>query len=138
MRFLGLTVVLLLVLAGHGRAGQPSLTPVEARAAVAAGTHVLVDLRSGPEIARTGLPGGARHIAWWRLGGRESFLADVLAAVGHDRHRPLALICAGGVRSARARDLLLANGFTDVTDIPEGVGGSAAGPGWKARGLPLE
>jgi hypothetical protein len=31
-----------------------------------------------------------------------------------------------------------AAGFTRILDVPEGMVGSAAGPGWIARGLPVE
>jgi len=50
----------------------------------------------------------------------------------------VALICAAGVRSSVARVLLEAEGFEHVLDIGEGMLGSGNGPGWLARGLPVE
>jgi len=41
------------------------------------------------------------------------------------------------VRSARVSNQLIAAGFTYIIDVPEGMLGSAAGPGWLERGLPL-
>ena len=54
---------------------------------------------------------------------REGFVADVLAALANDADRPIALICARGHRSAYARQLLLASGFSRVHDISEGMVG---------------
>ena len=51
---------------------------------------------------------------------------------------PIALICAGGVRSRHAARLLHQRGYTQVTDIREGMFGSRSGPGWLRRGLPTE
>lgn len=44
--------------------------------------------------------------------------------------KPVLCICAGGVRSERAAQFLDASGFTDVTNMLEGM------KGWVARGLP--
>ena len=48
----------------------------------------------------------------------------------------MALICAGGVRSARLANRLDAAGLGPILDVPEGMEGSAAGPGWIKSGLP--
>ena len=50
---------------------------------------------------------------------------------------PVALICARGVRSARLSQRLAEAGFTNIIDVPEGMLGSGAGPGWLKRGLPV-
>jgi rhodanese-related sulfurtransferase len=111
----------------------PALSAPEAAARVAAGTLLLVDIRRPDEWAATGSAEGAA-----RLDMREPGFIDALAAAaGGDRGRPIALICAAGVRSARMAARLRAAGFTQVFDVPEGMRGSAAGPGWLARGLPL-
>ncbi|MEC9347743.1 MAG: rhodanese-like domain-containing protein [Pseudomonadota bacterium] len=133
-----LLILALLFAAPAVRAADAVMSAPEARAAVTDGTRVLIDLRTLPEQATTGVPQGALRIGWWRPGDPKGFVDDVLAAVAGDRSRPVALICAGGSRSSAARTLLLANGFTDVADVSEGVSGSAAGPGWRARGLPME
>lgn len=46
--------------------------------------------------------------------------------------------CATGVRSAFARRMLEAAGFTDVDDVAAGVAGRGEVPGWLAAGLPIE
>ncbi|MEO0931960.1 MAG: rhodanese-like domain-containing protein, partial [Pseudomonadota bacterium] len=46
-------------------------------------------------------------------------------------------ICARGVRSARMTNRLTQAGLTQIIDIPEGMLGSFAGPGWVKRDLPI-
>jgi rhodanese-related sulfurtransferase len=99
-----------------------------------AGEIVLVDIRRPDEWERTGRPAGS-----FALDMRRDDFEDALAEiVGGDRSAPIALICARGVRSARMANRLIAAGFENVEDVPEGMLGSSAGPGWLSRGLPLE
>ena len=116
--------------AAAGSAG--TLTPPEALAAARAGDVVLIDVRRPDEWAATGLPEAAVPIDMRR----GDFATALRAAAGHPP-RPVALICARGVRSRRASGALAEAGLTRVIDVPEGMLGSAAGPGWLARGLPV-
>ena len=69
---------------------------------------------------------------------RDDFI-DVLAELTQgDRTAPVALICARGVRSRRMSARLTEAGFTRIIDVPEGMLGSGAGPGWLKAGLPIE
>lgn len=109
------------------------LTAPEAHAKAVAGEITLVDIRRPDEWARTGSGEGAHRIDL-----RDDDFADrVRAAAGGDTDAPIALICARGVRSARVSNQLIAAGFTNIIDVPEGMLGSAAGPGWLERGLPI-
>jgi rhodanese-related sulfurtransferase len=116
------------------------LTPEEARDLAARGELTIIDIRLPVEWQRTGLPQGALAISLQDQSQqpRDDFAADVLAALANDATRPIALICARGHRSAYARQLLLANGFSQVHDISEGMVGGEHGPGWLARALPTE
>jgi rhodanese-related sulfurtransferase len=116
------------------------LTPDEARALAARGELTIIDIRLPLEWERTGLPQGALAISLQdeTQQPREEFVTDVLAALANDTARPIALICARGHRSASARQLLLAGGFSRVHDISEGMIGGEYGPGWLARALPTE
>jgi len=97
------------------------------------GAVVLVDIRRPDEWQATGSAQGAH-----RLDLRDPDFVDALSAlVSADRTRPIALICAKGVRSARLANQLTAAGFVNVSNVSEGKLGSSAGPGWIARGLPL-
>lgn len=48
-----------------------------------------------------------------------------------DKNKPILCICAGGVRSERASQFLVSEGFQDVTNMAEGM------KGWMSRGLPV-
>ncbi len=128
-----------LVASGPARA-QEVLDAPAALARAEAGELVIIDVRTVAEWAETGLPLGAARVSLYPEWGvpNTRFVADVLAAVGGDKTTPVAAICASGVRSSLARDLLVKSGFTEVFSISEGMLGSSYGPGWLARGLPLE
>jgi rhodanese-related sulfurtransferase len=135
-RFFLIVAALVLVAVG---ARAEVLTAAEAKALAGRGELTIVDVRLPVEWAETGLPAGAEGVSLQNSLTREvrgDFVADVLRAVGGDRGRPIALICARGNRSAFAQQLLAAAGFTAVADISEGMVGGANGPGWLARGLP--
>jgi rhodanese-related sulfurtransferase len=116
------------------------LTPDEARLMAERGELTIIDIRLPVEWERTGIPQGAMAISLQdqTLQPRADFVTDVLAALGNDPARRIALICASGHRSAFAQQLLVGSGFTDVHDISEGVVGGEYGPGWLARALPTE
>lgn len=109
------------------------LSAPEAHTKAVAGEITLIDIRRPDEWERTGSGEGAHRIDL-RV---ENFAALVQEAAGGDLNAPVALICARGVRSARTSNQLLAAGFTNIIDVPEGMLGSAAGPGWLERGLPV-
>lgn len=109
------------------------LTAPAAQAAVEAGEILLVDIRRPDEWARTGIAQGAVPIDMRR----PDFVDALLVQTDGRRDLPVALICARGVRSARMSAQLAAAGFTQILDVPEGMSGSGAGPGWVKRGLPL-
>jgi rhodanese-related sulfurtransferase len=98
-----------------------------------AGEITLVDIRQPQEWSETGSPEGGNRLDLQS----DDFLDRLSALVDGDRSRPIALICASGGRSARTARALTEAGFTNVLDVSEGMLGSAAGPGWLARGLPV-
>ena len=109
------------------------LTAPEAMAAAVSGDITLVDIRRPDEWARTGVGEGAVPIDMRA----DDFIDTLLAKTGGRRDVPVALICARGVRSARMSARLTEAGFTQIIDVPEGMLGSGAGPGWLKRGLPV-
>lgn len=64
---------------------------------------------------------GVKLIPLGELGERHSEL---------DASKPVLCICAGGVRSERAAKFLTSQGYTNVTNMAEGMNG------WQTRGLP--
>ncbi len=113
--------------------GEGDLTVREAYNAAAAGDIVLIDIRRPDEWARTGVGKGAVPLDM-----RDAdFLDRVHALLDGDRSRPVAVICAAGVRSHRMSGRMADAGFSAVIDVPEGMEGSSAGSGWVAAGLPV-
>lgn len=113
--------------------GQGDLTAPQAQAAAAAGEILLIDIRRPEEWAQTGVPDGATPLDM-----RSALFEDRLLALTDGRRDvPVALICARGVRSAALSARLTKAGFTRVINVPEGMLGSGAGPGWIAQGLPV-
>ena len=109
------------------------LSPPEALAAVRDGKLVLVDVRRPDEWAQTGIAEGAVPIDMRR----PDFIAAVEDAASLQPGVPIAFICARGVRSRRVTRMMETAGLNNIVDIPEGMLGSFAGPGWLDRGLPV-
>ncbi|WP_171174687.1 rhodanese-like domain-containing protein [Ruegeria sp. HKCCD8929] len=109
------------------------LSVSNAHRSAVAGEVVLIDIRTPREWRASGIGEGAHPIDMRRA----DFVQALTAVVGPDRSQPIALICARGVRSARLSLHLTEAGFTNIIDVPEGMLGSRAGPGWVRVGLPL-
>lgn len=112
--------------------GQLEVTQAHQKAV--AGDVLLVDIRTPREWKATGVGQGAQPLDMRR----EDFIPALVQMTEGDLSAPVALICARGVRSARLSNQLTAAGFTNIMDVPEGMLGSAAGPGWVRAGLPVE
>ena len=108
----------------------------QARHLAMAGEVVVVDVRSPQEWDHTGVPADAEMVTIHQPDGLAGFVAAIEEALGADRSRPIALICARGNRSTRASLALAEAGFTQIYNIREGMLGNGDGPGWLARELP--
>ncbi|MEM9852574.1 MAG: rhodanese-like domain-containing protein [Pseudomonadota bacterium] len=115
-------------------AAAQQIDALTAHARAAAGEILLIDVRRPDEWAATGSGEGAARLDMRR----DDFIAALVRLAEGDRTRSIAIICARGVRSARMTNRLTQAGFTRIIDVPEGMLGSAAGPGWIKRGLPLD
>jgi rhodanese-related sulfurtransferase len=109
------------------------LTATEAFAKAATGKITLIDIRTPEEWAETGTGAGAQRLDMRR----DDFVSALDKLLGGDRSKAVALICARGVRSSRLSRALRESGYTNIIDVPEGMLGSYAGPGWLERGLPI-
>ena len=105
----------------------------EAHRLAGLGLITLLDIRRPDEWAATGVGKGAHPLDMRR----DDFLDELTRLTGGARDAPVALICARGVRSARLANRLKAAGYSHIIDVPEGMLGSGAGPGWLAAGLPV-
>ena len=115
------------------RNGTETLTPPQAHDRAQAGTLLLVDIRRPDEWALTGVGQGAHPLDMRR----DDFTAALSNLLQGNPDRPVALICARGVRSRFMVRKMQQAGFHRVLDVPEGMLGSGAGPGWIKRGLPV-
>jgi len=113
--------------------GEGALSASQAHEQAIAGQITLVDIRRPDEWARTGVPEGGIALDMRSA----DFTEVLLRAVQGDKGAPIALICARGVRSYGMSVRLKQAGFTQILDVPEGMLGSGAGPGWVKRGLPV-
>jgi sulfur-carrier protein adenylyltransferase/sulfurtransferase len=105
------------------RGAVVELAVEDAAAASQSGARTLIDIREDDERA-SGSPEGA-------LGIPRSFLELRLGDRGIAPEQPLALLCAGGLRSLLAAQALQQLGYRDVASV---AGGFDA---WKAAGLPV-
>jgi rhodanese-related sulfurtransferase len=121
--------------AAPGWAGH-DISATETFAAATEGRIAVIDIRTPDEWRQTGVVPGAGRTDFYR--GPEALLKSVLEMVGGDRNAPIALICRTGNRTTQAQKFLQAQGFTQVHNVKEGMAGSAAGPGWLKRNLPVE
>ena len=103
-----------------------------AHAAAIDGTITLIDIRRPDEWAATGVGEGAIPLDM-----RDLHFSNKLIALVVSPDKPIALICARGVRSRHLAAQLSEAGFTNIIDVPEGMLGSGAGPGWLRAGLPV-
>ncbi|WP_338550005.1 rhodanese-like domain-containing protein [Roseovarius phycicola] len=113
-------------------AGQ-ALSVSEAHKSATGGQIFLIDIRRPDEWQKTGVGEGAHPIDMRR----KDFVSALDQVTGGDKAAPVALICARGVRSARMSNMLTEAGYTNIIDVPEGMLGSSAGPGWLQTGLPV-
>ena len=117
---------------------EPDLGAPEAAARAQSGKLTLIDIRTPPEWKETGVARGAKLINMQHPQGAPGFTNALLEKLGGDKNAPIALICRTGNRTTQVQRYLQSQGFTQVYNIKEGMAGSAAGPGWLKRGLPVE
>lgn len=117
---------------------EPDISAPDALAAMQAGKLTLVDIRTPQEWRQTGVARGAHRVDMLHPGGAEGFTRQLLGEVNGDRNAPIGLICRTGNRTTQVQRYLQKVGFTQVLNVKEGMAGSAAGPGWIKRGLPVE
>lgn len=74
---------------------------------------LLLDVRTDAEFREQSLP-NSLLIPHDQVGKR---IAEIVEAVGGDKHKPIVVFCKRGGRAATAKQVLLANGFTEVTNL---------------------
>jgi rhodanese-related sulfurtransferase len=94
----------------------PRISPAEAQEKIAGGNVLVVDVRDGPELEKTGKVSGAVHVPRGML----EFRADPESPY-HDRNfakdKTVILYCASGGRSALGGQALKELGYADVYNL---------------------
>jgi rhodanese-related sulfurtransferase len=103
--------------------GVANLTPTEAVLLMNRSNAVVVDVREATEYAQ-GHIADAKHIPLAQLGER-------LKELTRYKDKPVLLHCQGGVRSAKACDLLAKHGFTKLYNLQGGINA------WQQAKLPV-
>lgn len=105
----------------------------EAYNALSQGQLLLVDVRTPMEWSRTGIAQGAHTISTQN----PAFMQELEELTKGDRNAPLGLICATGNRSGMVQRYLKDYGYTNVTNVVDGMMGNYAAPGWIRNNLPV-
>ena len=136
--FAGIATALLLTMTGCARDSGPTLSAPDAYARAQSGELTLIDIRHPDEWLQSGVAKGALRIDMASKQGEAGFVQQVDRRLKGNKHTPIGLLSLSGNRAANAQSILYKAGFTEVYNIREGMMGNSAGPGWIARGLPLE
>ena len=135
---IALSVGLFVSLNAHSADPGPNMSAPEAYELIQAGKMTLIDIRRPEEWRQTGVAKDAKRINMEHPDGLIAFLRQIAIEVKGDANAAIGLICRTGNRTTQIQKVMQEVGFTNVYNIKEGMIGSAAGPGWKTRGLPVE
>ncbi|MGQ7793188.1 rhodanese-like domain-containing protein [Faunimonas sp. B44] len=97
-------------------AAVPRITPAEARAMIARGDALVVDVRDAPEVEKTGKVAGAVHVSRGML----EFRADPETPYhdkAFDKQKAIIVYCASGGRSALSGKALKDLGYDKVYNL---------------------
>ena len=131
-------MMLVVLMAGmNGAMAQQIIAPEQALDMARDGQVTIIDIRRPDEWRKTGIPTGAERATVRFSQGAAVFLRRIAKLTNGDKTKPIALICAAGVRSKHASRLLRNRGYSQVMDISEGMLGNAKGIGWLGRDLPV-
>ncbi len=122
-------------------ANAESITPLAPAAAHARAldqTLLIIDVRQPGEWAETGMPANAAGATLQPGGDNQEFLAQIQTITRGNKNAPIGLICARGVRSDRAAQMLAAAGYTSIFDIQGGMLGNSRQSGWLDQNLPTK
>ncbi len=96
--------------------GVPRITPEEAKAMMASGNTLVVDVRETFELVRSGKVAGAVHVPCGAL----EFRADSATPYyddNFDKNKTIILYCAVGERSSLCGSMLKEMGYTKVYNL---------------------
>jgi rhodanese-related sulfurtransferase len=131
------TVLQLLLFCTNSYSDDNEISVVEVNALSNKGEVLLIDIRAENEWKQTGVAPQAIMLSMHQSGGVPAFENALTALLNGNKDKPIALICAGGVRSAKLQRYLQQKGFTQVLDVVEGMQGGLFTDGWIDHQLPV-
>lgn len=129
---------LLLMVSQEGHADGQKISVVDAFKLAANDEIVLVDVRSEAEWIETGVAPKAVTLTVHQEGGLAQFSQKLQALIDQNPDKPIALICAGGVRTHHTQAYLEKQGITNVLDVTEGMVGGFFSKGWIDHNYPVK
>ena len=120
---LGSGLMLLWPMLKRGATGIANLSPAEAVLLMNRSNAIVVDVREATEYAQGHIT-DARHIPLVELEAR-------LKEISRYKEKPILVHCQGGVRSAKACDLLRKHGFSKLYNLQGGLNA------WQQAKLPV-
>ncbi len=136
--YYSLSLLLFSILLSQQSLAGDKLTVQDAHRLSSQGEILLIDIRSVQEWEQTGIAPQAVTISMHQKGGLYQLEKQLIKLLNGDKSRPIALICAGGVRSEKVQRYLKKQGFSQVSDVPEGMIGGWFTEGWIEQGLPIK
>ncbi|MBU2533286.1 MAG: rhodanese-like domain-containing protein [Alphaproteobacteria bacterium] len=123
-----------LAVPGAAAAAEADISDIDAFERQQADEMIIVDIRTPPEWAETGVATGAVTIDMQD----PEFIPKLVALRTENQDKGIALICASSNRSGQAQRLLSQSGFDRLYSVFGGMTGNGQVAGWIADGLPTE
>ncbi|MEM8648948.1 MAG: rhodanese-like domain-containing protein [Pseudomonadota bacterium] len=123
-----LKAVLDAFLSGRGSATIPVITVTDALERTKTGDVLLIDVREPDEWRATGSPRGSLRVALQS----PDFVNQIRKHSNHRKELPIALCCRSGLRGKKAAELLVQDGFDNVSNVEGGM------MKWVSEDLPVD
>ncbi len=113
---------------GRGSATIPVITVTDALERTKTGDVLLIDVREPDEWRATGSPRGSLRVALQS----PDFVNQIREYSNHRKELPIALCCRSGLRGKKAAELLVQDGFDNVSNVEGGM------MKWVSEDLPVD
>lgn len=100
---------------------------------------LIIDVRNKEEWSETGVIPGAKLIQMLTTTRtiRNGYIEEIINTLGDKKDINAAIICHSGGRSSATVTMLEGKGYTNISNISEGMVGDGKTTGWISRGLPI-
>ena len=100
---------------------------------------IIIDVRNKEEWSETGVIPDAKLIQMLSTARtiRKGYIEEIINTLGANKDIKAAIICHSGGRSSATVSMLEEKGYTNISNISEGMVGDGKTTGWISRGLPV-